>query len=1046
MIRLFRNKKTIWRITLPGLALIIAVFFFRFFYSSLSTPKPGFDQPKGYYSYFKQITTPLSDEGLHYELNYALREYTKSKENSKFQLKSSQQYNWVQRGPGNVGGRTRTVIFDPDDTSGNTWFAGTVSGGIWKTTDKGATWTNLTPDLPNLSTSTLAISLSNAQVIYAGTGEGFGGEGMVGGNGIYKSTNKGQSWNALESTLNDERFRYVNKLWVSPTDENILLAATNRGLLRSDNGGISWTQVFAGGYVVQDIAQNPLNENILFAGVNTLGIIRSNDQGLTWSVTNQGMGEVHRVSVSVSPVDTAYLFAGVEAPGQQTHIYHSRNGGQNWQINYNADGLFTNFHKNQGWFNNVVAAHPLERNKVFVGGVYLGLLDFGPSTYNANRSVMRVDTLGTGAAIHFVNFGGANFSGALANGLDEEAEVDPDDFVSVEIRFGNNRSQKAHRFTVPAGEGAGVPASLYAYNDYVEVPFEVWDTDNNRQLMVSFRDQERDGSFNLIERKYDDAISGREYIFVHAIAYDSLTPSAIIGQQGGHQQKLLYFLWPTLPEDTQWNAASLPDGKLMVTYGSIQYRDAYTTMLADDKKNKDLHVDHHDIKFFLSGTSNNFSIVEANDGGLGYSADNGNTWEQVNKGFITTQFYGAAKRPGQDEYIGGMQDNGTWQSPEGVAASQYSLYDFRIEGDGFQALWHPWYPQRMLGSSYNNYIKVSNNYGADWNWVHESVLGSGPFITKLSHSHNNPNLVFAVGNSGVYRHTNFGMGSLPWELISLGESWAINQVVTSSHQVKVSKADPSVVWAGGGMFSQPDLSIFLSKDYGKTFDTVSLYREAEMGYLSGMASHPTNPAEAFLLFSLRGKPKLLRTYNYGESWRDISGFASHEGDSSINGFPDVIVNDLLVMPFDTNILWAATEIGLFESVDNGQTWHPAQNGLPAVSVWQLDVVDNQILTATHGRGLWTADLLITHKKEIEERTTFNIWPNPATNHFFIQSVSEHKQEGAVVVYSLSGKQLLSIELEQAIQSGMDVSSLPPGTYIVVKRERDRKASCKLIIR
>ena len=82
------------------------------------------------------------------------------------------------------------------------------------------------------------------------------------------------------------------------------------------------------------------------------------------------------------------------------------------------------------------------------------------------------------------------------------------------------RQQKAHRFTVPEGEGAGVPPEDYAYMDYVDVPFEAWDIRNNRQLMISFRDQERDGAFNLIERILDDDISGREYFFVHAVPYN----------------------------------------------------------------------------------------------------------------------------------------------------------------------------------------------------------------------------------------------------------------------------------------------------------------------------------------------------------------------------------------------------------------------------------------------------------------------------------------------------------------------------------------------
>jgi hypothetical protein len=1009
-----------------------------------------FDKPEGYYDYFKQITIPLNSKSSGYLPNYAVSELKKSIANSPQRLKSATNYPWVQRGPGNVGGRTRCVIIDPDDITGNTWFVGSVSGGIWKTTDAGGSWENLTPDLPNLSTASLAMSAANTSVIYAGTGEGYGGEGMVSGNGIYKSVDKGLSWDSIASIYNDAHFRFVNKLWVSPTNENVVLAATNKGIFKTTDGGDTWDTVFNRGYAVQDIVQNPLNEHVLYAGVNSLGVIKSVKQGdkNSWHSSYNGMGEVYRVSVSVSPVDTSYIFAGVEAPDYQTHIYQSRDGGKNWQLNYNTDGQFTNFYKEQGWFNNVVAAHPFQKSKVFVGGVYLGLLNFGAATYTSSRDVIRVDTLNTAKFMTFVNFGGSYFSGALSTGIDEEAEVDAEDFVSIEIRFDTNLTQKAHRFTVPDGEGSGVPADNYYYQDYVDVPFQVWDIDNNKQLMVSFRDQDTNGVFNLVDRKYGDDISGREYIFINAIDYDSLNPSAEIAQTGGHEQKLLYFLWPSLSDGQTWNEDSLTFATINIKYGSIEYRDAYTTILADDKLNKELHVDHHDMQFFIPNPAiENFVIVEANDGGLGLSTDMGTTWQQINKGYLTTQFYGVAKRPGKNEYIGGMQDNGTWQSPIDEAATENSDYDFRVEGDGFETLWHPWYPQRILASSYNNLIKISNDFGETWQWVDNSILNDGPFITKLSNSTENPNLVFAVGSAGIYRHTNFGLGIASWESIDLGDTWAVNNTVTSSHNVKVSKADPSVVWAGGAMFKNPDLNIFLSKDYGKTFDTVSNYTDVEMGYISGMATHPVNPAEAFVLFSFKGKPKVLRTMNYGQSWEDLSGFAGSEDGSSNNNFPDVVVNDLLVMP-DTNIIWVATEIGIFESIDNGE-WHYANCGLPAVSIWQLNIVDGQLIVATHGRGIWTADLGLTSTRLVKSEDEFDIevYPNPASDFVKVLINSKDFNSGTLKIIDLSGKQVIAKNIEiDGSELTIDVSFIPRGNYILVLSNGTHKSFKKLIIK
>jgi photosystem II stability/assembly factor-like uncharacterized protein len=1042
--KLYKGKTVL----LSVFILLVVLFSIFIHTESSNDPRVGFDKPEGYHDYFKTITTPVGRKLSGYEPNYAINEYSKAVGRSERILKSTANLSWVERGPGNVGGRTRSIVIDPDDTSGNTWFAGSVSGGIWKTENGGKTWVKLTPDLPNLSTPALTMAASNTNVLYAGTGEGYGGEGMVAGNGIYKSVDKGVSWQAIETIKDDPHFRYVNKIWVSPTDENTLIAVTNRGIFRSETGGVTWDSVYTMGYAVQDIAQNPFNENVLYAGVNSLGVIKSLDGGLTWQNSYTAMGECKRVSLSVSTVDTSYIFAGVEAPYKQTHIYHSRNGGGSWQLNYNSDGLFTNFHKTQGWFNNVVAAHPFEASKVYVGGVNLGLLEFGNGVYSFLPEVMRVDTLNTASFMTFVSFGGAKFDGALSTGLDEEADVDAKDFVSVELRFGSGKKQKAHRFLVPEGEGAGVPASFYEYHDYVDVPFEVWDVDNNRQLMVSFRDQDRNGVFNLTEREYDDNVSGREYIFVQALDYNENYPAEEITINGGHYYKMLYFMWPTLPEDALWQPDNLPVAALNIRYGSIQHRESYTTILADDKLNDSLHVDHHDIQFFIpEGSVDYFEIVEANDGGIGFSDDKGQTWRQINKGYLTTQFYGMAKRPGKNEYIGGMQDNGTWQSPLDKEAEENSDYEFRIEGDGFETLWHPWYPQRILGSSYNNFIKVTNDFGDSWQWVDNSVLGDGPFITKLSHSRENPDLVFAVGSKGIYRHVNFGYGNAPWQQISLGESWAVNNTVVSSHHVKVSRANPEIVWAGGGMYSKPDLNIFVSDDYGLTFDTVTNYTDVELGYISGMETHPVNDSTAFLLFSLKGKPKVLRTYNLGQTWSDITGFAGHDGDSSLTGFPDVVVNDLLVFPNDTSTIWVGTEIGLFESTDNGATWHYANNGLPAVSIWQLNIVDDQILVATHGRGLWTVDMEGVSVKETKELSMeISVYPNPSRGSFFVSLMNPDEEIfGKMKIYNLSGQLIYAQEIKLSVREEVLLNNAAPGNYIIIFESESTVLSHKLII-
>ena len=130
--------------------------------------------------------------------------------------------------------------------------------------------------------------------------------------------------------------------------------------------------------------------------------------------------------------------------------------------------------------------------------------------------------------------------------------------------------------------------------------------------------------------------------------------------------------------------------------------------------------------------------------------------------------------------------------------------------------------------------------------------------------------------------------------------------------------------------------------------------DVTLGRISGLETHPTEDSTAFALFSFANAPKVLRTTDLGQSWEELSGFGT--GATSTNGFPDVAVYSLLVMPYDPQIIWAGTEIGIFESVDGGANWADANIGFPPTLVFELLIVNDQIVVATHGRGVWSVAL------------------------------------------------------------------------------------------
>ena len=215
-----------------------------------------------------------------------------------------------------------------------------------------------------------------------------------------------------------------------------------------------------------------------------------------------------------------------------------------------------------------------------------------------------------------------------------------------------------------------------------------------------------------------------------------------------------------------------------------------------------------------------------------------------------------------------------------------------------------------------------------------------------------PDLVFTVGGDGVRRSTDFG---LTWTATSMPGDWIGTRPFD---RVEISKANPQVVWASSRLIEDPlgnTGGIYVSSDGGLSFEDISDKFPETVTEASGIATHPLDGNTAYFLFSAAGTPKVLKTTDLGNTWEDLSLFEPGARVSE-NGFPDVAVFDLLVMPYNTDILWAATEIGLFISEDAGQSWQVADNGLPNVGIFEIKIEDEQVVVATYGRGIWTVDL------------------------------------------------------------------------------------------
>ena len=979
------------------------------------------DAPDKFAEIQLKMRTARDEDKPGYKRNYRFEEFTKAKKQVSLMkgannsVSALDDLNWVERGPANVGGRTRTIVVDPDDATNSTWFAGSVGGGVWKTTDAGQSWIPLTDDLPNLAVTCLEMAGSNHDVLYAGTGEGFYNADAIQGSGIMKTTDHGATWFQLLSTADDPHFAYVNRLAVDPTDENVVVAATNSGIYKTTDGGTTWTEKFTGR--IQDLKANPQNFNTLFAPANN-GIIRSWDAGETWVLPEKAKIGGGRAELAVAPTDTSRIYASVNSSPQK--IFATFDGGTSWLETQEAGGTDIKWLGDQGWYDNTIGVNPFDEDIIYVGGIDLWKSEISTDSVLgiANITDTNLDTLFT-----YSPLGLPERNGGIGTGEDfwDEPVVISTELTDIEIRFGPGKSQKAHMFN----------ATTYLYVDYIDVPFEVWDIKNNKQLMCSFTDVYRNNRFYLGAARGD-------VIFINNVDYDSTSASSDIARDDGLKYENLFVVGFRMIPGKRWDPDNLPDISLRIETGKLPSLTRQTVAITDAYGSHPtdiyVHPDHHNITMYVTNESaHEFIFLNGNDGGVAVSYDGGASFDEIgNNGYNTTQFYGVDKEPLESRYFGGAQDNGTYESQVDIDADKTTQYYHRIGGDGFEVSWHYGDGKKMIGGSqYNTFYKTTDGWdtyaaaNVGFNGWNNSAVS--PFISKIAKSYSDPNLLFTITTEGVYRSEDFGDS---WSLYKIPEF--ANAGYFSFAQVAISIASPQVVWAGA-------LSdgLFVSKDGGISFQPANDYTTVTMGSLSGLDTHPTDEATAYATYSFSERPKILRTTDYGQTWEDITGFGS--GTVSTNGFPNVATYCVSVMPYNTDIIWAGTDIGLVESTDGGVSWHLADNGMPQVAIWEIRVVDDEVILATHGRGIWSVSLpeLADHKPPVVTLSPGIISANQGVSGIILNASLRSVYDSTHVV--MNDKNVMTLKTSNIVDTTLviPVTSYEP-TTIYLNSFKDSK--------
>ncbi len=269
---------------------------------------------------------------------------------------------WTAIGPGNIGGRIRSLLINPNNVS-ELWI-GSVGGGVWHSLDAGATWKPANDLMANLAVCSLAMDPTDASTLYAGTGEGFFNLDAIRGDGIFKTTD-GYVWQKLPSTDTAD-FYWVNSLAISSTGTT-LLAGTRTGIWRSTDSGATWSQALAAD--VGNVAIDPNNDSNAVCGLlRGQGIYYSTNHGQTWTKATEpaGAGNIGRAQICYAVRDTSIVYASVEASPSQ--IWRSSDGGKTFSKRASTN----NYLGQQGWYDNIIwAGDPSDENFVLVGGIDL---------------------------------------------------------------------------------------------------------------------------------------------------------------------------------------------------------------------------------------------------------------------------------------------------------------------------------------------------------------------------------------------------------------------------------------------------------------------------------------------------------------------------------------------------------------------------------------------------------------------------------------------------------------------------------------------------
>lgn len=774
------------------------------------------------------------------------------------------------------------------------------------------------------------------------------------------------------------------------------------------SAGVSSNWVLQGpgniGGRINCVAVKPGNPNVMLAGNAAGGIFKTNDGGANWYPVFDSESYLAISCIVYDPQNPNILYAGT---GDRNMVRYT----------YNGNGLYRSTDGGESW-----QAYALAQQGV------ISKLVINP----VNSQTMYAATMGNPFApdslrgVYKTTDGGLNWQRVLVAGTNAgciDLMINPmDTTVLYAATWNSIRSNTENT-------NSGLQSKLWKTSDAGATWQPVNASFNQEPLgriSLAMSAQNPDKIYACVV----DTFKSLKGIYISSNAGNSWTPLDVSTVQneiygsGGY-----YFGWYFgLIRVDPTNDNIVYVGGIQLYRGDVSNPNNVFWETADPEWwTYEVHADKHDMVFVDGNT-----FMLATDGGLYKTEDLGATWNDV-ENIPNTQFYRVAYNPHDPTtYYGGAQDNGT----SGGNALSITLWNRIWGGDGFRPIFHPTDPLTFFCETQNGAMVYTNDGGNNFfdftagidqtdriNW-------DFPYIMNAT----DPTRFYA-GTNYVYRMTSAPLNN--WEKMSgdltdgdvtgnsAGQSFNVISGLSSSAK------DANLIYA-----CTTDGNVWRTDNDCNSWTNVSAGLPDR--YVTSVKASPNNSNTVFVSHSGYRSNEYIahvhRSVNRGANWQDISG-----------NLPPVGVNDLLVLPGSDSVLFAATDGGVYVTLDGGNDWQRLGLNMPVVPVFELCInnAKHEVVAGTYGRSIYSYSLdslgvnlaqdttVVISVKDIEPTLDVRLFPNPTAAQLQIQS-TEHFS--AATIYNLAGQEVLQCNLPQP-QTRLDVSALPAGTYLLQLKGR-----------